>query len=99
MHVRFQDTAESDLDSVRQFLGPRDPRALERILTAIFTVAEQLESFPLLGRVGEVEGTRELTVPRTPFRLVYVLEDPYFVDVIRVLHGKLRYPPTAGEDN
>ena len=63
MHVRFQDTAEADLDAIKQHAEP------ERVLTAIFTVAEQLESFPLLGREGDVEGTREIAVPRTPFRL------------------------------
>jgi toxin ParE1/3/4 len=63
------------------------------VLTAIFTVAEQLESFPLMGRVGEVEGTREITVPRTPFRLIYTLDEPYFIDIVRVLHGARQYPP------
>lgn len=62
-------------------------------MTAIFTVAEQLESFPLMGRVGTVEGTREIVVPRTPFRLIYTLDDPQFVDIIRVLHGARQYPP------
>jgi addiction module RelE/StbE family toxin len=93
MHVRFQDTAEADLAAIKLFIEPESPKGLERVLTAIFTVAEQLESFPLMGRVGAVEGTREITVPRTPFRLIYTLDDPQFVDIIRVLHGARQYPP------
>lgn len=65
------------------------------MLTAIFTVAAQLESFPLLGREGDIAGTREITVPRTPFRLIYTLDDPYFIDIIRVLHGSRQYPPAS----
>jgi toxin ParE1/3/4 len=93
MHVRFQDTAEQDLDAIKEYLATRSPQGLERILTAIFTVADQLETFPFLGHDGDINGTRELTVPRTPFRLVYTLDDPHFVDIIRVIHGRMKYPP------
>jgi toxin ParE1/3/4 len=93
MHVRFQDTAEADLVAIAQYIEPESPKGLERVLTAIFTVAEQLESFPLMGRVGAVEDTREIVVPRTPFRLIYTLDDPHFIDIIRVLHGARQYPP------
>ena len=95
MHLRFQDTAEVDLDVLQRYLEAESPKGLERVLTAIFTVAEQLEAFPLMGREGQVAGTREITVPRTPFRLVYTLDDPYFIDIIRVLHGARQYPPPA----
>jgi addiction module RelE/StbE family toxin len=94
MHVRFQDTAEADLLAIQRYIEPESPRGLERVLTAVFTVAEQLESFPLMGRVGAVAGTREIVVPRTPFRLIYTLDDPHFVDIIRVLHGARQYPPS-----
>jgi addiction module RelE/StbE family toxin len=93
MHVRFQDTAEADLDAINEYLANKSQQGLERILTAIFTVAYQLESFPFLGREGEVQGTRELTIPRTEYRIVYTLDDPHFIDIIRVLHAKLKYPP------
>ncbi len=63
MHVRFQDTAEADLVAITRYIEPESPKGLERVLTAIFTVAEQLESFPLMGRVGAVDGTREIIVP------------------------------------
>ena len=97
MHVRFQDSAEADLDAIHGYLIDKSPQGLQRILTAIITVAYQLETFPLLGREGEVEGTRELTIPRTEYRLVYTLDDPQFVDIIRVLHGKLKYPLDADQ--
>lgn len=93
MHVRFQDTAEQDLDDIKNYLEPRSPQGLDRILTAIFTVSDQIALFPFLGREGDINGTRELSVPRTPFMLVYVLNEPEFVDIIRVIHEKREYPP------
>lgn len=48
--------------------------------------------FPFLGRVGQLDGTREMTVPRTEYRIVYTLPDDYHIDVERVLHAKLKYP-------
>jgi len=92
MQVRFQDTAEADLEAIYNHLVDINPQALDRLLAAIFIVAEQLGSFPLMGRDGAVAGTREMIVPRTDFRLVYTLEDPVYVDIIRVLHGRLKYP-------
>lgn len=95
MHVRFQDTAEDDLDSIVTYVGPRSPQGLAKVITSIFTIASQLETFPLMGRPGQIDGTRELIVPRTPYRLIYVVDEPYYIDIIRVLHGKRKYPPDA----
>ena len=64
MHVRLTSDARDDLEHLKEYLEPRSPYGLARVLSAIFTTIEQLESFPFLGRAGEVEGTRELTVPR-----------------------------------
>ena len=92
MHLRLSDDARNDLQGIRDYLQPRSPQGYMRIITAIFAMFDQLESFPFLGRVGQVEGTREMTVPRTEFRIVYTLPDEYHIDVERVLHAKLRYP-------
>ena len=93
MHVRFTDEAEVDLDQLHDFLLPLSPQGYERILSAILTAAAQLVSFPFIGRQGRVEDTRELVVPRTPYMLVYWLPDEYHVDVLRVFHTSMKYPP------
>ncbi len=92
MHLRLSDEAKADLRMVRDYLEPLSPQGYNRIIFAIFAAFDQLESFPLLGREGEVDGTRELSVPRTPYRIIYTLPDAYHIDVEAVLHGKRKYP-------
>lgn len=96
MHARLTDDAVNDLEKLADYLHPRNPQALQRMLAAIFTTIGQLELFPFLGHEGRVEGTRELVVPRTPFIIVYSLIDPVFIDIDRILHGRMKYPPEDG---
>lgn len=92
MHVRFSNRAETDLHEIKKYLEPLSPQGLERILSAVFTTSGQLESFPFLGRAGRVADTFEITVPRTPFFLVYTIPDETFIDIERIMHTSRRYP-------
>lgn len=92
MHLHLSDDAQADLRNIQEYLEPRSEQGYARVIGAIFNMFDVLESFPNLGREGEVEGTRELTVSRTEYRIVYTLRDAYNIDVERVLHARLRYP-------
>ncbi|WP_424992633.1 type II toxin-antitoxin system RelE/ParE family toxin [Oceaniradius stylonematis] len=50
MHARLSEDAETDLYTIRDYLEPRSPQGLQRVLSAIFTTIGQLELFPLLGK-------------------------------------------------
>jgi toxin ParE1/3/4 len=51
----------------------------------------RLEEFPRLGREGRIPGTRELIVSRTPYLVAYrIIGDA--IHVLRVLHGRQRWP-------
>ncbi|MGB0719078.1 MAG: type II toxin-antitoxin system RelE/ParE family toxin [Bdellovibrionales bacterium] len=92
MHVRFSDPARADLDAVKRHIQPQNALACDRVLSAILNAAYQLESFPFLGRPGRVENTRELSVPRTPFIIVYTLADDYHIDIENIVHDRRRWP-------
>lgn len=92
MHLRLSDDAKADLRQIRDYLEPRNPQGYSRVIYAVFAAFDQLEAFPFLGREGDVPGTRELTVPRTPYRIIYTLPDAYNIDVDAILHGALKYP-------
>lgn len=93
MRLRLTDEAKADLSDIRDYLEPRSMQGFTRVTSAIFTTMKQLESFPFLGREGEVESTREITVPSTEYRVIYRINEPYYIDVVRVMHAKRRYPP------
>ncbi|MEM7173278.1 MAG: type II toxin-antitoxin system RelE/ParE family toxin [Pseudomonadota bacterium] len=95
MHVRFSADAVADLRSIENYVKPVSPTGFLQIISSILTSAGQLERFPLLGRIGREGETRELSVPRTPFVIVYTLPDEYHVDIERVLHERQEWPSEA----
>lgn len=93
MHVRFSRTAEADLDAIHDYIAEHNQGAARRIVDALILAADQLGSFPFLGRPGRVDGTRELTVPRTPYIMIYTLPDAYHVDIETIIHTRRQWPP------
>lgn len=93
MHIRFEDDALEDLRGIKTYLEPKNPAACERVLSNIFTTIDQLERFPFLGHPGEVDGTRELSVVRYDYVIVYSIPDDFHIDIERVLHTSMQYPP------
>lgn len=58
---------------------------------------EGLQRFPESGRLGRVEGTRELVVDRTPYIAAYRIAGDT-VRILRVLHGAREWPEDIPED-
>lgn len=53
------------------------------------------EQFPLLGRTGQVGGTREFSIAGLPYLIVYALAADGDVDVLTVMHTRRRYPSVS----
>ena len=92
MAVRFTPQARDDLVAIRDWIADNDPRSAERVVARIFQTAMMFGQFPLLGRPGQVEGTREFSVVGLPYLIVYALASEGDVDVLTVLHTRRRYP-------
>ena len=95
MYVRILDEARADLRSVESFIKQDNPAAAQRVITAILTTINQLESFPFSGRPGREPDTREIPVPGAPYFVVYTLPDEYRIDIEAVFHARQKYPPTG----
>ncbi|HEX2663162.1 MAG TPA: type II toxin-antitoxin system RelE/ParE family toxin [Candidatus Acidoferrum sp.] len=92
MQIRWSPAAAEDLSRIFEYIRPDNPPAAERVIRTIYESAGSLESFPYRGRVGRVDGTRELILASLPFVIVYrVLEDA--VEVAAVIHSAQRWPP------
>ena len=48
--------------------------------------------FPLLGRAGLVESTREFSVVGLPYLIVYQVASDTDVDVLTIIHTRRKYP-------
>ena len=93
MTVRWTDAAYADLEDIYLYIAEDNPRAAARVVDRIEAHTEQeLSQFPLRGRIGRVEGTRELVITDYPNYLVAYEVDGDDIDVLAVVHGRRRWP-------
>jgi toxin ParE1/3/4 len=71
MTVQFLPEAQSDIQSIFDFIALHDPVMASRVVGQIQRATDRLAVFPFSGRVGAVVPTRELVVPRLPYIVVY----------------------------
>jgi toxin ParE1/3/4 len=92
--VRWTHSARRDYRNIIDWLSDRSPAAALRIADAIDNRLAMLESMPRMGRIGRLDGTRELVISNTPYIVIYQLEgsDDQIV-VLRLLHAAQLWPP------
>jgi len=93
LNVSFTPQARDDLAAIRDWIADDDPRAAERVVSRIIQTAMMFGQFPMLGRAGQVAGTREFSVVGLPYLIVYTIASETEVDVVTVLHTRRLYPP------
>ncbi len=92
MKVVLSDPAEDDLAGIYDYYSVRDYEHAERVIRAIIRACDGLADFPLLGKKGKVEGSRERLMTRYPYRLVYRI-DGETIFVSRIVHTHQQWPP------
>lgn len=93
MNLNFTPQARGDLLAIRAWIAEYDKRAAERVISRIRQTVMMFGQFPLLGRRGRVEGTREFSVVGLPYVIVYRIASETDIDILTVLHTSRRYPP------
>jgi addiction module RelE/StbE family toxin len=91
MQIVWAEAARLDIAVIRAHIGAENPRAAERQVRLVINAIARLLDFPQLGRIGRIEGTRELVVSRTPYLVAYRLAGNR-IEILRVLHGRQRWP-------
>ncbi|EPR18064.1 hypothetical protein M527_13940 [Sphingobium indicum IP26] len=92
MNVNFTPQARDDLAAIRDWIAQDDERAAEKVVARVVQTAMMFGQFPLLGRAGVVEGTREFSVVGLPYLIVYRIESDIEVDVLTIIHTRRMYP-------
>jgi addiction module RelE/StbE family toxin len=89
--LRLTEAARDDLRTAYTFYSARSPATADRAIGTILKAANGLTHFPLMGKHGAVEGTRERIVMRFPYRIVYQIEGDIIV-VLRIIHTARQWP-------
>ena len=84
--VRWTTNAADDLERIVNYIRRDSPDAALRVAKTIFDGVAELRTFPNRGRIGLVQGTRELVFARWPYIAVYEIIDDQ-VQVLRIRHS------------
>jgi toxin ParE1/3/4 len=90
--IALSERFKRELQSQIAWLFERNERAADAAEKRVRVAIRRLARFPELGRAGRVEGTRELSVPRTRFIIAYRLTDAR-VEIVALRHAKQDWPP------
>lgn len=84
----------NELVLIGDYIAEHNPRAAHRIVNQIDeTTARLLADNAFIGRIGEIDGTRELVIPGTPYIVAYRVADDR-IEVLFVQHGAREWPST-----
>ena len=92
MNVNFTPQAFDDLKSINNYIAQFDELAAVRVISRIRQSVMMLETFPLIGREGQVEENREFSIPGLPYIIVYTISSVTDVDVLTIIHERQQYP-------
>jgi len=95
MKLRWTRPALRDLEEIHAHIADRAPAAALRAARLLRAQAEGLAAHPLMGRVGRIDGTRELVVADLPFIIAYRVTETT-VDVLAIRHGRRAWPERMG---
>ncbi|WPH23896.1 type II toxin-antitoxin system RelE/ParE family toxin [Variovorax paradoxus] len=92
MRVLWTLSAEQDRADIVDFIAQDNPLAAIRMDETFSAAVGRLAEHPLLGRAGQIPGTREL-IPHESYRLVYeVRADTIWI--LTLVHTARQWPPT-----
>lgn len=91
MKLEWHPLAEADREEIFDYIEDQNPAAAIAVDERIAEQVLMLVRFPEAGRLGRVEGTRELVIQRTPYIVAYRVEQDAVL-LLRVLHSSLLWP-------
>lgn len=93
LRVRWLPRAKAKRFRQLGYISEENADAAMRIDEQLDRQGDLLEVHPKMGRIGRVEGTRELVIARSRFLLVYRIRGDE-VQIMRKLHGAQQWPPS-----
>jgi toxin ParE1/3/4 len=86
MRIRWSPEAADDLERIVRHIQKDKPVAARDVADIIYRGVASLKDSPLRGRIGRIEGSRELVFAPLPYIAVYRVKDG-IVEISRIYHG------------
>ncbi len=86
MRIRWTPSAAEDLQHISDYLKQHHPHYRQATIRKVYSAIQSLKEWPLCGRVGREDGTRELLFPPLPYVAVYRVREQS-IEVLRIYHG------------
>jgi len=86
MQIRWSTEAGDDLERIVLRIQSHNPEAARRVGRTIYEGIGLLRDFPLRGRIGRMDGTRELVFTPLPYIAVYRVTQGV-IEIGRIHHG------------
>lgn len=85
MKIKWLRKALRNVEHAYEHISRENPEAARQTVRKIQSAVSQLADYPLMGRLGRVEGTRELVISPTPYIIAYRVRGDT-IEILRVLH-------------
>jgi addiction module RelE/StbE family toxin len=85
MRIRWTPAAAADLQSISDYLKEHHARYRQPTMRKLYERIRSLKDAPYLGRLGRIEGTRELLFSPLPYIAVYRVAGQS-IEVWRIWH-------------
>ena len=93
MKVRWIANAKQDRADIVDYIAVENPRAALKIDDLFSETAHKLATFPKLGRMGKIPGTREL-IPHESYRVIYEEDEATnTIWIMALVHTARPWPP------
>lgn len=86
MRIRWTPEAAADLDSIDRHLRDSMPHYRHATMRKMYTRIQELKANPNSGRIGRIEGTRELLCLPLPYVIVYSVHEGT-AEILRIFHA------------
>lgn len=90
MKIKWLSKALRNLEQAYEYISKENPAAARHTIQKIQSAVDQLSNYPLMGRPGRVEGTRELVISTTSYIVAYRFRGDA-IEILRVLHTSRRW--------
>jgi toxin ParE1/3/4 len=91
MNVRWTAPAAEQLEQAYDYIAEGNLTPAEEVAQHVIDTTEMLGKHPGAGRNGRISGTREFSVPDTPFVIAYAVKDET-VWILAVYHDARKWP-------